>query len=75
MTLNSERVVELCETAPAESSLMQRMDDQRMSESDRQAAAEWLRDGEALADFICRAADTLRSTASFLEHRFAQRGR
>jgi hypothetical protein len=75
MTLNSERVVELRETAQAESSLLQRMEAQHMSESDRQAAAEWLRDGESLADFICRVADTLRSTASFLEHRFAQRGR
>jgi hypothetical protein len=75
MALNSERVVELRETAPAESSLMQRMDDQRMSENDRQAAAAWLRDGEALADFICRATDALRSTAAFLEHSFPQRGR
>jgi len=75
MTLNSERVVELREPALAGSSLMQRMDDQHMSENDRRAAAEWLRDGEALADFICRATDTLRSTAAFLEHSFPQRGR
>ena len=75
MTLNSERVVELREPALAGSSLMQRMDDQHMSENDRQAAADWLRDGESLADFICRAADALRSTASFLEQRFPQRSR
>jgi len=75
MTLNSERVVELREPALAGSSLMQRMDDQHMSENDRQAAADWLRDGESLADFICRATDALRSTASFLEHRFPQRSR
>jgi hypothetical protein len=67
MALNSERA--------AGSSLMQRMHDQHMSENDRQAAAEWLREGEALADFICRATDALRSTAAFLEHRFPQRGR
>lgn len=55
--------------------LVQCMEAQHMNEGDRQAAAEWLRDGESLADFICRAADALRSTASFLEHRFPQRGR
>jgi hypothetical protein len=75
MTLNSERVVELREPALAGSSLMQRMDDQHMSDNDRQAAAEWLRDGEALADFICRTTDALRSTAAFLEHSFPQRSR
>jgi len=55
--------------------LVQRMEAQYMSEDDRQAAAEWLRDGESLADFIGRATDALRSTASFLEHYFAQRSR
>jgi len=46
-----------------------------MSEDDRQAAAEWLRDGESLADFVCRATDALRSTASLLEHCFPQRSK
>jgi hypothetical protein len=51
------------------------MEDLRMSESDRQAAAEWLRDGESLADFICRATAALRSTAALLDYYFAQRSR
>ena len=55
--------------------LVQRMEAQHMSEGDRQAAAEWLRDGESLADFVCRATDALRSTASLLEHYFPQRGK
>jgi len=55
--------------------LVQRMEAQYMSEDDRQAAAEWLRDGESLADFVCRATDALRSTASLLEHYFPQRGK
>ena len=75
MTRNNDCMPEVRESVTARSSLVHRMDDQRMSESDRQAAAEWLRDGESLADFICRATDALRSTASFLEHRFPQRGK
>ena len=58
------------ENQTEQSALLQRMDDLHMSESDRQAAAEWLRDGESMADFICRATDALRATASFLEHRY-----
>jgi len=55
--------------------LVQRMEAQYMSEDDRQAAADWLRDGESLADFVCRATDALRSTASLLEHCFPQRSK
>jgi hypothetical protein len=61
--------------AAARSSLVQRMEDRGMSEGDRQAAVAWVSDGESLADFVCRAADSLRSTASFLEHYFAQHSR
>jgi len=75
MTRNSDCMPEVREPVTVRSSLVRRMEDQRMSESDRQAAAAWLRDGESLADFVCRATDALRSTASFLEHYLAQRGR
>jgi hypothetical protein len=75
MTRNGERMLQLRKPALAQSSLLQRMDDLRMSDNERQAAAEWLRDGEALADFISRATEALRSTASFLEHSFPQRSR
>lgn len=75
MTRNGERMLQLRKPALAQSRLMQRMDHLHMSDNDRQAAAEWLRDGEALADFISRATDALRSTASFLEHSFPQRSR
>jgi TPR repeat protein len=61
--------------AAAQPSLGERMEDLRMSESDRQAAAEWLRDGESLADFICRATAALRCTAALLDYYFAQRSR
>jgi hypothetical protein len=75
MNRNSERMPELRKTPMARLSLAQRMNELSMSEAERQAAAEWLRDGESLADFIGRATDALRSTASFLEHHFAQRSR
>jgi hypothetical protein len=51
------------------------MDHHRMSESDRRLAEESLREGESLADHICRAKDALRSTASLLANYFAQRAR
>ena len=58
------------ENQTEQSALLQRMDDLHMSEGDRRAAAEWLHDGESMADFICRATDALRATAAFLEHRY-----
>lgn len=61
--------------AAAQPSLGQRMTELGMSESERQAAAEWLRDGESLADVIGRATAALRSTAALLEYYFAQRSR
>jgi hypothetical protein len=75
MGQKSENLQGLREPALGSPALMQRMQEQHMSDLDQQAAAEWLHDGEAVADFICRATDALRATASFLEHRFAQRSR
>jgi capsid protein len=75
MNRNSKRMPEVPQPAMARLSLVQRMEQLRISEGDRQAAAEWMREGESLADFIRQSADALRSTASFLEHYFAQTSR
>jgi capsid protein len=75
MTRNTEATTEMRNPVTMPATLLQRMQAQHMSESERQAAAEWLRDGESLADAICRAADSLRSTAAFLQHHFARSGR
>ena len=70
MTRMTNATAAVRENQAEQSALLQRMGDLHMSESDRQAAAEWLRDGESMADFICRATDALRATASFLERRY-----
>jgi hypothetical protein len=50
----------------AYSSMDQRIDNIRVSESDRQIAKEYMRDADFVADLICRAAENLRSTEGFL---------
>lgn len=75
MTRNTKEMTHVRETLMAQSNLLKRMEELPMSDGDRQAAAEWLRDGESLADCIRRSTDTLRATASFLERRYLVGGR
>jgi hypothetical protein len=75
MTRNTDYMPDVREPVTARPSLAHRMDHHRMSESDRRLAEESLREGESLADHICRAKDALRSTASLLANYFAQRAR
>ena len=50
----------------AYSSMDQRIDNIRVSESDRQTAKEYMRDADFMADLIWRAVDNLRSTEGLL---------
>ena len=75
MTRKIDCMPDVREPVTAQPTLAHRMDDHRMSESDRRLAAECLRDGESLAGLICRARDAIRSTASHLGDYFAQRTR
>jgi hypothetical protein len=75
MTRNIDCMPDVREPVTAQPSLAHRMDDHRMSESDRRLAAECLRDGESLAGLICRAGDAIRSTASLVANYLVQRAR
>lgn len=75
MTPTTDGMPDFREPAAAQRDLMKRMEDQHMAESDRQIAAAALRDGETLADLLGRARSALQSTASLLEHYFAQRSK
>lgn len=75
MIPNTDGMPDVRESGMTQSDLVQRMEDQRMSESDRRLAAESLRDGESLADIIVRAKGALQSTAALLENYFAQRSK
>ena len=57
------------------SSMDQRIDRIRVSESDRQIAKEHMRDADFVADLICRAAESLRSVGELLNGIFANRVR
>ena len=57
----------------AYSSMDQRIDSIRMSESDRQVAKEHMRDADFVADLVCRATEKLRSAEELLSRLFAQR--
>jgi hypothetical protein len=57
------------------SSMDQRIDSIRVSESDRQIAREHMRDADFVADLICRAAESLRSVGELLNGIFASRVR
>jgi hypothetical protein len=50
----------------AYSSMDQRIDNIRVSESDRQTAKEHMRDADFMANLICRAAENLRSVEGLL---------
>ena len=55
------------------SSMDQRIDSIRVSESDRQIAKEHMRDADFVADLICRAAEKLRSAEDLLSRLFVHR--
>ena len=57
------------------SSMDQRIDRIRVSESDRQIAKEHMRDADFVADLVCRAAESLRSVGHLLNGIFANRVR
>ena len=57
------------------SSMDQRIENIRVSESDRQIAKEHMRDADFVADLICRAAENLRSAERLLGRLFARRTR
>jgi hypothetical protein len=59
----------------AYSSMDQRIDNIRVSESDRQIAKEHMSDADFVADLICRATENLRSAESLLSGLFARRTR
>jgi hypothetical protein len=50
----------------AYSSMDQRIDNIRVSESDRQTAKEYMRDADFIADLICHAAENLCSAEGLL---------
>ena len=57
----------------AYSSMDQRIDSIRVSESDRQIAKEHMRDADFVADLVCRAAEKFRSAEEVLSQLFAHR--
>ena len=54
------------------SSMDQRIDSMRVSESERQIAKEHMRDADFVADIVCRATEKLRSAEELLSRLFAQ---
>jgi hypothetical protein len=61
--------------ASSNSSMDQRIDALQVSRSDRQIAKEHMRDADAVANLICRAAENLRSVGQLLNGVFANRAR
>ena len=55
------------------SSMDQRIDSIRVSESDRQIAKEHMRDADFVADLVCRATEKLRSAEELLSRLFVHR--
>ena len=65
----------MIKNANSYSSMDQRIDRVRASESDRQIAREHMRDADFVADLVCRAAESLRSVRELLNGIFANRVR
>ena len=65
----------MIKNANSYSSMDQRIDGIRASESDRQIAKEYMRDADSVVAFICRAAESLRSGGELLNGIFANRVR
>jgi hypothetical protein len=55
--------------------MVQRIDDVRASESDRENAKEQMHDAELLADLLCRAGTNLRFAGELLGRLLAQQAR
>jgi hypothetical protein len=55
--------------------MVQRIDDIRLSESDRQLAKEHMLEADFVADIICHASENLRSVGEFLSGVFANRAK
>jgi len=72
---NGTRSADMIKNANSYSSMDQRIDGVRASESDRQIAREHMRDADFVADLVCRAAETLRSVGELLNGIFANRVR
>jgi len=65
----------MIKNANSYSSMDQRIDSIRVSESDRQVAKEHMRDADFVADLVCRAAESLRAMGELLNGIFANRVR
>ena len=63
----------MIKNANSYSSMDQRIDSVRVSESDRQIAKEHMRDADFVADLICRATEKLRSADGLLSKLFPHR--
>jgi hypothetical protein len=63
----------MIKNANSYSSMDQRIDSMRVSESERQIAKEHMRDADFVADLVCRATEKLRSAEELLSRLFAQR--
>jgi len=59
----------------SQSSMDQRIDSIRVSQSDRQIAKQHMRDADLVADLICRAAENLRTAEGLLSRLFVQRAK
>jgi len=59
-------------SADPRSNIARTIDNLRISESDRQLAREYLRNGELMADLICRASENLRSAAALVSSSLAR---
>jgi hypothetical protein len=63
----------MIKNANSYSSMDQRIDSMRVSESERQIAKEHMRDADFVVDLVCRATEKLRSAEELLSRLFAQR--
>ncbi len=63
----------MIKSANSYSSMDQRIDSMRVSESNRRIAREHMRDADLVADLVCRATEKLRSAEDLLSRLFAHR--
>jgi hypothetical protein len=63
----------MIKNANSYSTMDQRIDSIRVSESDRRIAKEHMRDADFVADLICRAAEKLRPAEDLLSRLFVHR--
>ena len=63
------------ENTSRHSSVVQRIDSLRLSANDRRIVEEYVRNGERLADLICRARTNLRSAVALMSRSLAHRAK